>query len=224
MNILNNILKKFLIEHNCNTILFDYILNCKNNLKKNYNYFVKPIQIETSIKFENNKKHYGRYVITLELEEFLKYNYEEQKNIFKLVHLDINYFKEKLKTSNRYVDIIFGYDLDKGKVYFDEDNYIICYESSGKIKYYDQKFPSVMYVYDNKNLEKEIGHHVRVIDKNNIPRWYAHNQGYTTIYYRPNIELTKEELKSLNQEELKEYKYLIIWFYHSSESLYSDKI
>ena len=213
MNMFNNILKNFLKEYNCNTILFDYILECKNNLKNHYKYFVKPIQIETSIKFQNNKKHFGRYTVTIDMEEFLKYTNEEQKTIFNLVYLDINNFKNKLKITNKKVDIGFGYDLNKGKVYFDENEYIICYESSGKIKYYIQKSPDVMHVYDN-NLQNYIGHHHRIIDENNIPRWYSNNKDYKTIYYRTNIKLYINHLKKLKETELNEYKNLLKWFYH----------
>lgn len=221
---INNILKKFLTDHNCDTKLFDYVLECKNNLKKEYINFIPPIFVETSIKIgDNNQKHFGRYIITINLEEFLRYTKNEQTNIFKLVHLDINNYIKKLHSYKKKVDIIFGYDGNKGKVYFDEDDKITCYESSGKIKYYVEKYPHIMYVYEN-NVQNEVGKHIRIIDKNNVPRWYAHMKNYTTIYYRPNIEISENEKKHLSENDLLEYKHLINWFYHGFHKLYQDKI
>jgi hypothetical protein len=137
-------------------------MNCDDTL---YNLIKRtPIRLECSIKNETD----GRYTITLLLSEWHSMNKSEQDNILHYLHFTREQLNEILTEHsakiNRDTDIIFGVAPGIGKIYLDFDGSLVCYESTGKVKYYyaSEKNPNVLNVsVDNK----VIGQHTRVLDK-----------------------------------------------------------
>jgi len=199
-----NNLRDFLQLYECDTELFEYFLECKNVLKNNE--FVDPIKIETSIKtYDNGIETKGRYVISVTSEEFKKYTSEQQQKIFTLVFMDINKFKEQLSQKN--FELYFGIDNKKGKVYFVAKN-IICYESSGKIKYYNFVKTGWIDVFTSDDHNK-LSSVYKLINEENVLYWYGIGRDYITKYFRPKINITEEYYNTLSDNEKKEFRILL---------------
>lgn len=217
---INNSLRQFLKDYNCDTKLFDYILNCKENLAKRKNSYVCPVFIETSVKknFKTNKESKGRYIIFIILEEFNNYTLVEKENIFKLVNFKFSEFEKLIKNMDKISDIIFGYDGNKGKVYLNETytkKRLYCYENGGKIKYYKEVYPNVKYVYDTKDLNTILKTDIRIRDKNNKFVWHSHYQDEMTTYYRPFININNFE--KLNEKDKLDFILTNDLYLHSSK-------
>jgi len=201
-----NKLRNFLQLYECDTELFEYFLECKNALKNNE--FVDPIKIETSIKtYDNGVETKGRYLISVTSEEFKKYTYEQQQKIFTLVFMDINKFKEQL--SHKKFQLYFGIDNKKGKVYFGAKN-IICYESSGKIKYYNFVKTGWIDVFTSEDINN-LSSIYKLIDEENVLHWYGIGRDDITKYFRPKIHINNETYNTLSDNEKKEFKILSMW-------------
>jgi len=202
-----NKLRDFLQLYECDTELFEYFLECKNKLKNTE--FVEPIRIETSIKtHDNGIETKGRYLIAVTSEEFKKYTPEQQQKIFKLVSMDINNFKEQL--SDKTFQLYFGLDNGKGKVYFSATN-IICYESSGKIKYYNFIKTGWIDVFTSEDRNK-LSSVYKLLNEENGLYWYGIGRDYITKYFRPKINITEEYYNTLSDNEKKEFEILSKWY------------
>jgi len=199
-------IKSFLKEYECDTLLFDYVVECKYKLKKNI--FIKPMSVETSIKtYDNGEIIKGRYVISLDIDEFKQYETHDQIKIFNIVGFNIQDFKDYFKKN---IKLYFGFDNKKGKLYFSDEISLICFEPE-KIKLYKLIDNNMIICYDKKNLNDIIAVHIRINDGNN---WYSIGKNFVTKYYRPNLVYTNDFLQKLSIEEKTSYKYLRYWYYH----------
>ena len=179
----------FLSKFNCNPALYNYVHSCKMHLKLRLkDYPVEKIHLETSVKTAQSVKTWqsGRFTIPLPLDEFLAYTAEEQATLFRAVGFNRHDFTLKTGTSS---DIIFGFDGEKGKLYFDrldepQDPHIVCYEAQGKIKYYRYQPGSQTRLNVTDASGKKIGIHIRINGEENV-YWYGINKEGFTFYIRP---------------------------------------
>ena len=176
----------FLKRFKCTTAFYNYIYQCKVQLA--FHSKVEQIQVETSVKYKNGQEFTGRYTLPILLDEFLEYTLDQQETIFKAVGFKREDFRLKLNKGST-SDIIFGFDGPKGKLYFDHldeptDPHIVCYESTGKRKYYRFQKESTTRLDVTDDTGKRIGIHIRINGENNI-YWYAIGPDSFTIYYRP---------------------------------------
>ena len=176
----------FLKRFKCTTAFYNYIFECKVQLA--FHSKVEQIQVETSVKYKNGIPFTGRYTLPILLDEFLEYTLDQQETIFKAVGFKREDFRLKLNKGST-SDIIFGFDGPKGKLYFDHldeptDPHIVCYESTGKRKYYRFQKESTTRLDVTDDTGKRIGIHIRINGENNI-YWYAIGPDSFTVYYRP---------------------------------------
>ena len=201
----------YLLYHNCDPFLFNYIYTCKRYLL-NKEYVELP-RVEVSIKEytldDNNVMKEYRYTISILFSEFLHYSITEQKQILKMIGHDpellityINLLPVTIKPDD---DIIFGYDMNNkiGKLYFDIKNFIICFESKDnkliKIKKYvkSKENPNEITVIDEKT-GNIIGTHIKNKSFYTDVYWTnyannannANNVNYVTKYFRPSYLFT----------------------------------
>lgn len=216
MKEINTKLKNFLIEYECNTDLFDFILICKDKLTYRFpDYFIEPIKIETSIKKMNDGRILkGRYIIALSLAEFDHYDEIDKYKIFSIIGFDINKFKKFLNYTSLNPDqtIYIGFDNHKGKIYFEEFNgNIIAFETTGLIKYYKLRIPHIYDIITSASNNKVIAQHIRM-NTNNGLNWISFNNDYMSIYFRPDIEPdTNDNLFTI---------FLSYWFKHNCSEFY----
>jgi hypothetical protein len=175
---------EFLKAYQCSTELYHFIQLCKKR-----HGFQSVLPLETSVKtYTDGRVEKGRYTLAISLVEFLRYEQVEQEVIFQALGFNRADFTNHLTPSvSGNTDIILGQDGQKGKIYFDYldrpwDPHLICYESTGKIKYYRMKVPpNRLYIYDiNGSL---IGVHIRINGEEGI-YWYGISANYTTLYFR----------------------------------------
>jgi len=179
---MNDFLKRF----KCKTALYEYIYHCKVQLSFHAN--VEQFQVEASVKYKNGKSYFGRYTIPILLDEFLEYTLDQQETLFKAVGFQREDFRLKLKKRST-SDIIFGFDGPTGKLYFDHldeptDPHIVCYESTGKRKYYRFQKGSQTRLDVTDDSGTRIGIHIRINGENDI-YWYAIGPDSFTMYFRP---------------------------------------
>ena len=183
MNLESDFLKTF----KCDTTFYNYIYQCKVHLSLKSNMPVEHIHVETSVKYKEGVPYMNRYTLPIFLDEFLEYTIEEQETIFKAVGFERQNFQLQLKKGTT-TDIIFGFDGSKGKLYFDHldeptNPHIICYESTGKRKYYRFKKDSITRLDVTDETGKRIGIHIRINGENNV-YWYSIGPDSITLYYR----------------------------------------
>jgi hypothetical protein len=225
MEKLNSKLRNFLIEYDCKTDLFDYILICKDKLlKKIPKYFIEPVKIETSIKKMNDGNIIkGRYVLALSLAEFNKYDDIDKNKIFSIVGFDINKFKKYLQYKSINDTIYIGFDNEKGKIYFEESlGDIIAFETTGLIKYYkSHDCGNAFDVTTSISKDKIVGQHFRMHTKYGM-NWISINDNYTTIYFRQDINPdSNDDFMSLPLDLKYKYSFLSYWFKHNTMSFYT---
>jgi hypothetical protein len=157
-------------------------------------------RIEGSVKIStasSDKEH--RYTVTLPLRNFSEMPETAQAKILGLVNFTVTDYKDILskekenisKAADNDTDIIFGWTSKGiGKIYFDYDGSLVCYESGGKIKYYQCDTPDKIRVTDHNG--KNIATHYRIKDPqlkfkfNNYPvYWIAKSKESKTWYTRP---------------------------------------
>ena len=211
-NIYTDFYVNYLKYNNCNPELLLTIQSCKLDLLEK-GYFVELPIVEISIKSikstksnesirgnkgnesnesnENIKKEF-RYSIPIVFGEFIRYPIEKSKLILKTIYHDNNnllkYINDLQTPINEKTDIIFGIDCTNkiGKIYFDQEKYIICYESGGRIKKYYKKTNNIIVVYDKDKIH---GIHYRNRSIFNNIYWENKYKNIYTSYVRPLIHL-----------------------------------
>lgn len=127
-------LKSIIKYYNCDDKLLDIISK----------YIPFPI-LELSCKYIKKDFHTYiryRYILCISFIEFMKIPI---KDIHKILEI-LNFNKEdlikfidifnKISKIDENTDIIFGLDSDIGKIYFDNEDYMMCFETNGNIKHY----------------------------------------------------------------------------------------
>ena len=207
-----NELRQFLKEYDCENIsLFDFVLECKNVLKKRYpEKMILPIKLETSIKkFDIGKIVKGRYSITLPMVEFANFLPMQQYKLFNMFNFDIGNFS-KFFEDVRFTQICFGGDNGKGKIYFGNGTNLYCFETDGLVKQYKFITPGWMEVSNIQSLNKVISVYKIIKEKDHVG-WISINPEYITTYYRPDIKLSEDAFNSLSRQDKFEYKELQHW-------------
>ena len=195
----------FLEYYDCDPTLLLYIIACKGELEERTGIINKPINLETSVKYQvDGKIIKGRYVITVSLEEILKYNKDLVKEMFSFLGFDFDFFNFEEKKS--VVDYLYlGVDGIKGKVYLGNKNSGICFESNNKIKFYKYTKEDIVEIYSNKDEKNIDAIHIR-INNNNFVNWYGISKKFITLYYRPNLNGFKIDNKLLEKSNK--------WYFH----------
>ena len=182
----------FLHRYKCSTWLYTYIKTLRSLVLK------RPVflPVEISVKrFTDGRVVLGRYTITMRLVEFQSLPGHVQKRIFRYLGFNLKDYQGHMFDRN--ADIIFGQDGNVGKIYFDRlddplDPHLICYESTGRVKYYRPQFLSKNWlglnICNGLNVFDEagqrIGVHLRVNGDQGV-YWYGIAADYTTEYRRP---------------------------------------
>lgn len=202
----HNILLEFLECYECNPTLLYYIIACKGELEERTGYVNKVIELETSIKFqEDGKILKGRYVITISLKEILDYNRDLVKEMFSYLGFDFDYFNFEEK--KRVVDYLYlGVDGNKGKVYLGNENSGICFESNNKIKFYKYSKEDIVEIFSDKEEKNLEAIHIRILNYKKFVNWYGISKKFITLYFRPNLngfDIDSNLLHKANK-----------WYYH----------
>ena len=175
--------RAFLIKHQCNPEIYDYVSELKPGLP-----------VEVSIKrYLSGEIKMGRWTLFIGLSTWTTFSTAQQRLIFSMLGFsNPDLFDLPLKQADRETDIILGQDGATGKVYFDYldrpvDPHLICYESTGRIKYYRMKktesnWRNWLYVYNEQG--EHIGIHVRINGENGV-YWYGIGPDSATTYLRP---------------------------------------
>jgi hypothetical protein len=183
----HNILLEFLEWYECDPTLLYYIIACKGELQERTGYVNKVIELETSVKFqEDGKIIKGRYVITVILKEVLEYDKDLVKEMFSYLGFDFDYFNfEEKKNVVNYLYL--GIDGYKGKVYLGNENSGICFESNNKIKFYKYSKEDIVEIFSDKEEKNLEAIHIRINNYNNFINWYGISKKFITLYFRPNL-------------------------------------
>jgi hypothetical protein len=133
VNYLDRANREMLVKHQCDLTLYELISQA------NQRRAALSLKVECSTK--NNTQ--GRFTVTLLLKEWNGYRKADQEAILSYLGFTRKQLNEIFMAHtdklNRNTDIIFGIAPSKiGKIYLDFDGSLVCYESSGKIKYYEQ--------------------------------------------------------------------------------------
>jgi hypothetical protein len=172
---------------------------CDSTLYRNIWQHDTSARIEGSIKVSTkNEDKENRYTVTLPLRNFQQMPPDAQASILRLVNFPVREYEdilskeqENISKADNDTDIIFGWTAKGiGKIYFDYDGSLVCYESAGKIKYYQCDTPDKISVTDHNG--KHISTHYRIKDPklnikfNNYPvYWIAKSKESKTWYTRP---------------------------------------
>lgn len=176
--------------YGCNNILLKLIINSKKKLS---DYKIPVVEISKKYQNINNYTYISyRYTTPVLFSEFIRYDIIDQHLILKELKFtpkDLIKFIEMLPTKiNENTDIIFGIGEEGkdiiGKIYFDQEKYLMCFESNTKIKYYNKISNNKIKVIDLKT-GKLHGYHVR--NKNIFSNIYWTNKckNVYTEYFRP---------------------------------------
>ncbi len=132
---LNNLNLKLLSDTDCDDGLYNLIKTANKRIN------ATALKLECSVKIkEGGNIGDGRYTVTLLLQEWNSYFKEDQDAILARLKFTRRRLREILAEHaaeiNDDTDIIFGVDGKVGKIYLDFNGSLVCYESTGKVKYY----------------------------------------------------------------------------------------
>ncbi len=132
-----------------------------------------------------------RYTVTLPIMEWDRLSKTSQAKILKCINFTHKKYREIRATEapriHENTDIIFGWTSNGiGKIYFDYDGSLVCYESEGKIKHYHCTDADIINVTDHKGVH--IAVHYR--NKDNTMKF----NGYPVFW-------TAKELKDQSKDE-----------------------
>ena len=185
---------KFLKDNQCNEELYKIIWSRANTLPR----------LEGSTKISSlkskSKSEFKRYTVTLPVTDWDRFSMYSQAKILKCINFTHEKYKDIRITEspriNEDTDIIFGWTANGiGKIYFDYDGSLVCYESEGKIKHYQCMTPDTISVKDHKG--SPIAVHYRNKD------YSMKFNGYPVFWTAK--ELPSNQSKSENSSETSTY-------------------
>jgi len=135
---------KFLKDNQCNEELYKIIWARANTLPR----------LEGSTKISSSSE-FKRYTVTLPVTDWERFSMYSQAKILKCINFTHEKYKDiriiESPRINEDTDIIFGWTSNGiGKIYFDYDGSLVCYESEGKIKHYQCMTQDTISVKDHK--------------------------------------------------------------------------
>jgi hypothetical protein len=134
---------------------------------------------------------FKRYTVTLPVTDWERLSMYSQAKILKCINFTHDKYTDirtiESPRINEDTDIIFGWTSNGiGKIYFDYDGSLVCYESEGKIKHYQCMTPDTINVKDHK------GAHIAI---------HYRNKDYSIKFNGYPVFWTAKELQSKSQCE-----------------------
>jgi hypothetical protein len=181
---------EFLNLYKCDTRVYRRIVE----IKKQNGSWIGSVKLETSIKIISGvtDPRMGRWTVTMLIDEFRQFTEQEQREIVELTGFDYNEMAPMIAKVSAGADIIFGGDGGTGKLYIDTGRGLVCYETTGKKKYYIQETQDKLRVYCDGQL---VSYHIRVNGEDGI-YWMGIGKDFKTYYIRPGSASVGSEMVS----------------------------